>query len=740
MIMDSQFGEFSDDFDGNQFLNGTMSSGFNEPLNYSHLFDDKDPSFNPPSPLLEAIPNGFASSSSNVSPEAQSPDDSESDFVLKYISQMLMEENMEEKPCMFHDPLALQAAEKPFYDALGQKYPSSPNQHPFIVQYGESPDDYFSGSTSDLSAISSATTTNLVDPIWITDSGENEPSIIQTPAATQNSTVSQWSFNSLSSLGGTENGSIDMSLSMPMDLNFFSQRESMIQFQRGVEEASKFLPKVNNLFIDLENITLPNDPKEPPAAVVKTEGADFLDGSRGRKVHHREDVDFEDARSSKQSAVYVEENELSEMYDKVLLWFPGSCSVNPNSQKGDQHSLEDNDQSQGSDGGKGRSRKSGDNKNVVDLRNLLILCAQATASHDRRTGDELLKQIRQHSSPSGDGPQRLAHYFANALEARFAGTGSQIYTALASRRTTATDVLKAYQVFISACPFKKLSIGFAIGTILKVAEKATKLHIIDFGILYGFQWPILIKKLSEQPGGPPKLCITGIELPQPGFRPAERVEETGRRLAKYCERFKVSFEYHAIAQKWETIKAEDIKIGSDEVVAVNCLYRFKNLLDETIVVDSPRNAVLSLIRKIKPDIFVHGVVNGSFNAPFFITRFREALFHFSTLFDMLDANISREQPERLMYEKEFCGREIMNVVACEGTERVERPETYKQWQARNIKAGFRQFPLDPELMEKLRGKVKNCYHKDFLIDVDGHWVLQGWKGRIVYAMSAWVPS
>ncbi|GMH23907.1 hypothetical protein Nepgr_025750 [Nepenthes gracilis] len=311
MIMDSQFGEFSDDIDGYQFLNGTMSSGFNEPLNYSYLFDDKDPSFNPPSPLLEAIPNDFTSSSSDVSPGVQSP--------------------------MIVNP------------------------------------------TFDLSAISSATTVNLVDPIWITDSGENEPSVIQTPAAssenetsvvqtpaasssTQNSTVSQWSFNSLSSLGGTGNGSIHMSLGMVMDLNFFSQRESMIQFQRGVEEASKFLPKVDNLFIDLENITLPNDPKEPPAAVVKMERADSLDGSRGRKVHHREDVDFEDARSSKRSAVYLEENELSEMFDKVLLWVPGSCCMNANSQKGDQHSLEDNDQSQGSNRGKGRSRKSGDNK------------------------------------------------------------------------------------------------------------------------------------------------------------------------------------------------------------------------------------------------------------------------------------------------------------------------------------------------------------------------------------------
>ncbi|GAB4860139.1 hypothetical protein Ancab_011617 [Ancistrocladus abbreviatus] len=744
MVMDSQFGGFSDGGNSYQFVNGTMSPGLDESLNYSHLFDYKDPSMdlnlaNLPSPQLDAILNDLYSSPSSGSAEVQSPDDSDSDPGLKYLSQMLMEENMDEKPCMFQDSLSLQAAERPFYDALGRKYPDSPNQHPLVDHYLESPDDTTSGVTTEHGGITSrVSTTDSLNPVWITDLSENEPSLIQTPSvhySIQQSTIPQGSLSTLSSSSSAGNGSINSYFGMPMDLNFLSHRESMIQFQKGVEEASKFLPQNNNIVIDLENMTFPHESKEVQAVVVKREREDSFDGLR-RKVQDGEDDDFVDGRSSKQSAVFSEEIELSEMFDKVLQCDPMILDL----KKGEQQSSEQNGQPQGSDGRKGHSKKQVNDKNVVDLRTLLILCAQATASDDRRTADELLKQIRQHSSPEGDGSQRLAHYFANALEARLAGTGSQIYTALASKRTTATDIIKAYQVYIAACPFKKISISFAVNTILKAAEKATKLHIIDFGVLYGFQWAILIQRLSERPGGPPKLCITGIDLPLPGFRPAERVEATGRRLAKHCERFNVPFEYHAIAQKWETIKLEDLKISGDGVVAVNSLCRFRNLLDETIVVDSPRNAVLNLIREINPDIFVNASVNGSFNAPFFITRFREALFNFSTLFDMFDANMAREQPERLMFEKEFYGREIMNVVACESTERVERPETYKQWQARITKAGFKQLPLRPELVKQLIMKVRKHYHKDFLIDVDGCWVLQGWKGRIAYAVSAWVPS
>jgi hypothetical protein len=202
---------------------------------------------------------------------------------------------------------------------------------------------------------------------------------------------------------------------------------------------------------------------------------------------------------------------------------------------------------------------------------------------------------------------------------------------------------------LTACPFRKLSNFFSNITIKKIAENATRVHIVDFGIMYGFQWPSLIQRLSSRPGGPPKLRITGIDLPNPGFRPAERVEETGRRLENYANTFKVPFEFNAIAQKWDTVQIEDLKIDRNEVLVVNSLFRLRNLLDETVVVESPRDTVLNLIRKMNPDVFIHGVVNGAYSVPFFITRFREALFHFSTLFDMLEANVPREVPERVLF-------------------------------------------------------------------------------------------
>ena len=212
------------------------------------------------------------------------------------------------------------------------------------------------------------------------------------------------------------------------------------------------------------------------------------------------------------------------------------------------------------------------------------------------------------------------------------------------------------------------------------------------------------------------------------------------RVGLFVKKFAhLTFRYNAIATKnWESISVEEIEIENNEVVAVNCMMRLKHI--EETAENCPRNAILSLIRKMNPAIFVNSIVNGSYNAPFFVTRFREALFHYSALFDMLDTTIARENQVRLLYESEIFGREIVNVIACEGEKRLERPETYRQWHARCLRTGFRALPLDQEMMRKFKEKLRKWYHKDFVIDEDSNWMLQGWKGRIVYASSCWVPA
>ncbi|XP_074592554.1 scarecrow-like protein 9 [Curcuma longa] len=651
-----------------------------------------------------------------VSSEGESTEDGDifySDMALNYISRMLMEEDIDEKVRSYKEESVIRAAEKPFYDILSQKYPPSPDRPPLDV------DHIFTSS----SGRNNDQFRNFCSGSDFSDHRQlcSRPgSVDYSPQTSSSSSSSLTSFD-------------DHFNHVALSPDVFFQSIPAWHFKRGVEEAQKFLPSNDKLGISSESNCV-------SASQMQTRD----NTSRVRKSTDREDLDLVEGRSNKLSAVFPEGEVRSEIFDMILLGYEDKRSKKMSAlreaMQNEANKNGHNDSAKASSGGDKSRGKKHTKKEVVDLRALLILCAQAVAADDRRTANELLKQIRQHSSPNGDGTQRLAQFFADGLEARLAGTGSRIYQALVAKRATTTDVLKAYHLYLAACPFKRISHFFSNQTILDLAEKASKLHIIDFGIYFGFQWPCLIQRLSTREGGSPKLRITGIDVPQPGFRPTERIEETGRRLADYAKSFNVPFEYQAIASRWEAIRAEDLHIAEDEVVAVNCLYRFRNLIDETVVVDSPRNRVLDTIRKMNPDVFIHGVVNGSYSAPFFVTRFREALFHYSALFDMLEANVPRDDDQRSLIERDLFGREALNVIACEGSERVERPETYKQWQVRNLRAGFEQLSLNVDIMKRSKDKVKGSYHNDFVIDEDNGWLIQGWKGRIIYAISAWKPN
>ena len=138
-------------------------------------------------------------------------------------------------------------------------------------------------------------------------------------------------------------------------------------------------------------------------------------------------------------------------------------------------------------------------------------------------------------------------------------------------------------------------------------------------------------------------------------------------------------------------------------------------------------------------VFVQGVFNAGYNAPFFMPRFHEALAHFSTIFDAMENSFPPEHPDRQIIDHEIVGREILNIVACEGLERVERSETYRQWQTRTTRAGFQQKATSPETWAKIRTAMKS-YHRDYGIGEDGNWFLLGWKNRISLAMTVWEPS
>ncbi|XP_052189958.1 scarecrow-like protein 14 [Diospyros lotus] len=610
------------------------------------------------------------------------------DSVLKYIDQVLMEDDMEDKASLIEDS-TLHAAEKYFYDILHERYPSLPN----LVMPRE---ETTSAQCSSSYGGSSSDADNLVK------FGASISPLMHNPSVYHSLLTRENPRNIIPS----ENG---------VTFNFENNR---LASAIAKEKVWQMTPKLEKDEGDWQGSLL-----------------------RGRKSLHREESALDEGRSKKQSAVDVEESVLHEMFDKVLSFGESALHTSDDDlpteagRKGQQY-----EQAKIYDEERNYHKKGIVKKEALHMRRLLIQCMQSVADNDLMTAIKLLKHIRLLASPLGDASQRLAHYFASALEARLASSRTPEYKRFSVQSLVETDVWKAHKLYFSALPFMGISYFVATQMIMELSEKATCLHIIHFGIILGLQWPPLIRRLSERPGGPPKLRITAVDLPQIGFRPDARVKETGRRLATYCEKLKVPFEYNGFGQKWETVSVEDLRIQNEEVLIVNSLYQFEYLLDDTVMERSPRDAVLNLIRRINPDIFIHGVVNGTYNSPFFVSRFRESLFDFSSKFDMLDANLPRHNQDRIILEREIYGQAILNIIACEGLDRVERPETYRQWEIRTLRAGFKQFPLNQEILKEVRDKIKSSYHKDFFIDKADKWMIYGWRGRAFFAISSWKPA
>ncbi|KAL6507993.1 hypothetical protein OROGR_024188 [Orobanche gracilis] len=675
--------------------------------------------------LLPNTPSPNANVSSTSSAAADGCDFSDASL-LRYIDQMLMEEeDMEEETHMLQESLDFQAKEKSFYEVIGKKYPPSPQPDPAFLSWDrETPDHNYPlidlhSSSSCISEASGGYLIDIIDSSWIDsrnplvrlDSSHNLSNPITSSCSLSHAVIHR---------------SSDFLQASPLQIHgVCSEGRPAWNFEKGVVEASEFLPSENNL------------PVIHHSGSLITQDYEGEYDSRTKRSHHNMETAMEDERSSKLSALNTDLDILVGEFDNMLLNSMGEGRAKFGAYR---EVLKNAVHRKGPIKGKsGRAKKQNKKKEVIDLGTLLINCAEAVAADDARNANELLKEIRHHSSPYGDGNQRLSQYLSDALEARLAGSGSKIYKSIVNRRMKATDYLRAYYTSLASAPFKKISNLATIQTIINITRKETKVHIIDFGVLYGFQWPTFIQRISKRENGPPNVKITGIDFPQQGFKPAERAEDTGRRLAWYARKFGVPFEYNAIAQKWETIKIEDLEIEDDAFLIVTCMYISKNLPDETVVPHGSRTLILNLIRKANPDIFIHGIVNGTYNAPFFLTRFREVLYHFSALFDMLEASVPREAPERMLIEREMFAREAFNVIACEGWERVERPETYKQWQVRNMKAGFTQVSFDREIIREAMEKVKVFFHKDFLIDEQNKWILLGWRGRIINAISCWKP-
>ncbi|XXG65506.1 hypothetical protein AAC387_Pa05g3186 [Persea americana] len=389
--------------------------------------------------------------------------------------------------------------------------------------------------------------------------------------------------------------------------------------------------------------------------------------------------------------------------------------------------------------------KKGGVENGKGLHLIHLLLVSATAVDENKTilAAENLSELYKNVSLNGDSIQRVVAYFADGLAARLLTRRSPFYDMIMNRPTTNEEFL-AFTGLYRASPFFQFAHFTANQAIIEAFEEEEQhnnreLHVIDFDVLYGFQWPSLIQSLSDKAtsSNPISLHITGFG------RRLEELEETKTRLvnfAKSCRNLDFEFDGFVRGSNPTTLS-----VKKNETIAVNLLLHLN-----TIGSDLQISETLKSIYSLNPSIVVLVEQDGSRSARSFLSRFMESLHYFAAMFDSLDDCLPPESAERLSIEKSHFGKEIKSMINCEkGEEYHQRYERLETWRGRMESVGFGGVKLSSRSLSqaKLLLKIRSHFSQmEFdggsggfkVFERDGGRALSlGWQDRYLITATAW---
>ena len=372
-----------------------------------------------------------------------------------------------------------------------------------------------------------------------------------------------------------------------------------------------------------------------------------------------------------------------------------------------------------------------------ELRDVLMRCAQAVSDDDIPTAigwmDNVLGKM---VSVYGDPIQRLGAYLLEGLRARLESSGSLIYKSLKCEQPTSQELMSYMHILYQICPYWKFGYISANAVIAEAMANESRIHIIDFQIAQGTQWQLLIQALARRPGGAPFIRITGVDDSQSYHARGGGLEMVGDRLSDFARSCGVPFEFHSAAMCGSEVERTNLVLRPGEALAVNFPYVLHHMPDESVSTENHRDRLLRLVKSLSPKVVTLFEQESNTNTSSFFRRFVETLDYYTAMFESIDVARPRDDKKRVNAEQHCVARDIVNMIACEGVERVERHELLGKWRSRFSMAGFKQCPLTPSVMAAVRNLLKEFNHNYRVEQRDGALYL-GWMRRAMANSSAW---
>ncbi|EEE64783.1 hypothetical protein OsJ_19639 [Oryza sativa Japonica Group] len=209
--------------------------------------------------------------------------------------------------------------------------------------------------------------------------------------------------------------------------------------------------------------------------------------------------------------------------------------------------------------------------------NLMVTCAGAIQAGDYAAAAGSLSDAREifaKMPTTRTGIGRVLTHFADALAERLFPAFPQSAPPPPPPRGEQRELFRG---FYEAGPYLKFAHLAANQAILEAFEGCNSVHVIDFALTDGIQWPSLIQALAVRPGGPPFLRITGIGPHAAGNR--DELRDVGLRLAEFARSCSVPFAFRGIAaDQLDGLRPWMFQVAPGEAVAINSVLQLHRLL------------------------------------------------------------------------------------------------------------------------------------------------------------------
>nr|GMC99717.1 nodulation-signaling pathway 2 protein-like [Ipomoea batatas] len=368
----------------------------------------------------------------------------------------------------------------------------------------------------------------------------------------------------------------------------------------------------------------------------------------------------------------------------------------------------------------------------LSLHHLLGAYAEAMENGHEELAEVIAKRIRGKASPLGETLERVAHSLFESTEEDQEGY---------LRQESSKNYEQAFRAFYQILPFGRFAHFAANSAILEaLPSDAETVHIIDFDMGEGVQWPPVIEAMARKRRAL-NLRLTSIKPNHEST--SNQYEETKRRLYDHAKPFALNLQIEEMSVEELIIETKRMKNKGPgkEWLAFNCMFRLPHM-----ATNMPQTSQAMEFLKIAKQllahsetqtgiiIFAHGESEGC-NTPTsnYTSFFNNKLVHYKSLLESIEWHFPAILSEaRIALESIF-------LAPC-----INSESWYQDWEQNKIR-GTCDFQLQRQTLSRenlvqakeLVGERESPYRVRIEEQKQNEMILE-WRGTPLIRVSTWM--